>query len=94
MADELASHPANASAAYWLAASARALGDVQGAWDAAEAAWARAPLAPDGGSALREDLDRLMTGGIIPERAKASAQPPAALVAEWERFKDRWKPRP
>ena len=93
MVDELASHPANARAAYWLAASARAQGELQDAWDAAEAAWARAPLAADGGEALREDLDRLMTRGIIPERAKATSQPPATLVAEWERFKDRWKPR-
>ena len=92
MIDELASHPANAKAAYWLAASARAQGELQDAWDAAEAAWARAPLAADGGDALREDLDRLMTKGIIPERAKATSQPPAMLVADWDRFKDRWKP--
>jgi hypothetical protein len=92
MVDELASHPANAKAAYWLAASARAQGELQDAWDAAEAAWARAPLSSDGGEALREDLDRLMTRGIIPERAKATSQPPAMLVADWERFKDRWKP--
>lgn len=92
MEDELASHPANAKAAYWLAASARAQGELQDAWDAAEAAWARAPLAADGGDALRDDLDRLMTKGIIPERAKATSQPPAMLVADWERFKDRWKP--
>jgi len=93
MEDELASHPANAAAAYWLAASARAQGDLLGAWDAAEAAWTRAPLSAGRGAALREDLDRLMTRGIIPERAKATSQPPAILVADWERFKDRWKPR-
>ena len=92
MEDELASHPANAKAAYWLAASTRAQGELQDAWDAAEAAWTRAPLAADGGAALREDLDRLMTRGIIPERAKATSQAPATLVADWERFKDRWKP--
>lgn len=93
MEDELATHPGNPSAAYWLAAAARAQGDVQGAWDAAEAAWTRAPLGSDRGAALRGDLDRLMTRGIIPERAKALSQPPAALVAEWEQFKERWKPR-
>src|SRR5262245_16014722 len=91
MESELASHPANARAAYWLAASARAQGELQDAWDAVEAAWARAPLAADGGGPLRADLDRLMTRGIIPERAKATSQPPAAFVADWERFKDRWK---
>src|SRR5258708_22075989 len=77
MEDELATHPANGSAAYWLAAAGRRQGDVQGAWDAAEAAWARAPLARDGG-ALRAGLDRLMTRGIIPERARALSQPPAS----------------
>jgi len=92
MQDELASHPSNAAAAYWLAAPARAQGDLQAAWDAAEAAWTRAPLAADRAAALRDDLDRLMTQGIIPERAKTTSQPQAALVAEWERFKDRWKP--
>ncbi|HEV3140471.1 MAG TPA: hypothetical protein VGY57_08155 [Vicinamibacterales bacterium] len=91
MEDELATHPANGSAAYWLAAAARAQGDAQAAWDAAEAAWARAPLAADRGAALRADVDRLMTRGIIPERAKALAQPPATLLADWERFKERWK---
>ncbi|HEY6213292.1 MAG TPA: hypothetical protein VIW45_13465, partial [Vicinamibacterales bacterium] len=91
MEDELATHPANPSASYWLAAAARAQGDQQGAWDAVQAAWARAPLAADRGAVLRADLDRLMTRGIIPERAKAVSQPPAALVAEWERFKERWK---
>jgi len=90
MEDEIASHPADASAAYWLAAAARAQGDVQAAWDAVEAAWARAPLARNR-SALRADLDQLMTQGIIPERARALSQPPAQLVADWERFKERWK---
>jgi hypothetical protein len=93
MEEELAAHPANGSASYWLAAAARAQGDAQGAWDAVEAAWTRAPLATGRGAALRADLDQLMTRGIIPERAKALSQPPATLVADWERFKERWKPR-
>lgn len=91
MDDELALRPGNGAAAYWDAAAARAQGDLQAAWDAAEAAWVRAPLAVDGGIHLRDDVDRLMLRGIIPERAKLSGQPPPRLQAEWDQFKDRWK---
>jgi hypothetical protein len=91
MEEELATHPTSSTAAYWLAASARGQGDFQAAWDAAQAAWVRAPLALDRGAALREDLDRLVTRAIIPERAKASSQTPQALASEWEKFKEKWK---
>src|SRR4051812_5650173 len=91
MEDELATHPSSAAAAYWLAAAARAQGDSQAAWNAAQAAWVRAPLTPDHGEALREDLDLLMQRAIVPERAKATAQPPETLRAQWEQFKERWK---
>jgi hypothetical protein len=64
---------------------------VQGAWDAALAAWVRAPLTTDQGAALRADVDRLVLRAIIPDRSKFTAQPPQALTAEWERFKERWK---
>src|SRR5581483_8863543 len=37
MERELADHPGSSAAAYWLAAAARAQGDQQAAWDAAEA---------------------------------------------------------
>lgn len=91
MHDEVAAHPASGTAAYWLAAAARAQGDVQSAWDAAQAGWVRAPLAIDRGAALRADLDRLVLRAIVPDRAKATAQSPEALRAEWERFKERWQ---
>ena len=92
MEEELALHPASSTAAYWLAAAARGHGDLQGAWDAAQAAWVRAPLAADKGAALRADVDRLVLRAIIPERAKASpGQSAQALQQEWERFKERWK---
>ncbi len=87
---ELAPHPGSGAAAYWLAAAARAQGDLQAAWDAAQAGWVRAPLAVDHGAALRADLDRLVTHVIVPERAKILAQPPDNLRGEWERFKERW----
>ena len=88
--DELAQHPSSSAAAYWLAAAARAQGDLQAAWDAAQAGWIRAPLASDHGAELRVDLDRLVTEAIVPERAKVLAQPPDNIRGEWERFKARW----
>jgi hypothetical protein len=91
MEEEVASHPGSGAAAYWLAAAARAQGDLQAAWDAAQAGWVRAPLAVDGGAALRSDLDLLVVRGIVPDRAKVSAQPPDALRLQWEQFKERWK---
>jgi hypothetical protein len=91
MDDELALHQGSSTAAYWLAAAARGQGDPQAAWDAAQAAWVRAPLAGDRGAALRTDVDRLVLKAIIPDRARASSQTPQTLVAEWERFKERWK---
>jgi len=92
MEEELAVHPASGAAAYWLAAAARAQGDVQAAWDAAEAGWVRSALSGgDRGAELRADLDRLVLRGIIPDRAKATAQPPETLRAQWEQFKERWR---
>jgi hypothetical protein len=89
--EELAIYPGSSAAAYWLAASARGQGDLQGAWDAAQAGWVRAPLTADRGAELRADLDRLVTRAIVPERAKVLAQPPDTVRAEWERFKSRWE---
>jgi len=91
MQEEMAYQSSSTAAAYWLAAAARGHGDLQAAWDAAQAAWVRAPLAADKGAALRADVDRLVTLAIIPDRAKTSAQPPQTFQQEWERFKDRWK---
>jgi hypothetical protein len=91
MDEELATHPGSAAAAYWIAAAARAQGDLQAAWDAAQAGWVRARLASDKGVALRADLDRLVIRAIVPDRAKATAQPPETLRADWERFKESWR---
>jgi hypothetical protein len=87
---ELSADPANATASYWLTAAAWGQGDHQAAWDAALAGWVRAPLASDHGAELRGDLDRLVQRGIIPERARALAQPVEVLQAEWDGFKERW----
>ena len=84
---------ASGTAAYWLTAAARAQGDHQSAWDSAQAGWVRSALAGgDRGAALRADLDRLVVRGIVPDRARATAQPPEVLRAQWEQFKERWKP--
>src|SRR5262249_5449371 len=91
MEDELATHPASGTAAYWLAAAARTQGDSQAAWDFAQAGWVRSALAGERGIALRADLDRLMMRGIVPDRARATAQSPEALRAQWEQFKERWR---
>jgi hypothetical protein len=91
MATELATNPASAAGAYWAAAAARGQGDLQAAWDAAQAGWVRAPLTADQGAALRGDLDNLVQRAIIPERARLAAQSVDTLRMEWERFKQRWE---
>jgi hypothetical protein len=90
MRGELSTNPSSAVAAYWLAAAAWGNGDIQGAWDAAQAAWVRAPLTSDQGAALRGDLDRLVRRGIAPDRAKALNAPADKIRADWEAFKEKW----
>jgi hypothetical protein len=90
MALELAVNPTSASAPYWAAAAARGQGDLQAAWDAAQAAWVRAPLTRDRGEALRHDLDVLVQKAIVPERSRIIGRPPESLMAEWEAFKAMW----
>jgi hypothetical protein len=41
---------------------------------------------------VRADLDQLVVRGIVPDRARALAQPVDALRLQWEQFKERWKP--
>jgi tetratricopeptide (TPR) repeat protein len=95
MEEELRREPASAPAGYWIAAASRAAGDLDRAWSAAMAGWIRATLARDRGIALRSDLDKLVTEGIIPDRAAKSAardrrQAAATLTTEWENFKKLW----
>ena len=95
MEQELRRDPASAPASYWLAASARAAGDLDRAWAAASAGWIRAALGRDRGVTLRADLDKLVTQAIIPDRAaKAPArdrrQAVATMAAEWDAFKKGW----
>ena len=89
MTDEIAEYPGSTAAGYWLAAAARASGDLERAWNAALAGWVRATLADDRGAALRADLDRLVMQAIIPDRAaqagpqRRSKEAQAAMTAEW-----------
>lgn len=95
MERELAEDPASSPAAYWLPAALRGSGNLERAWHAAAAGWVSAALGRDGGAALRADIDRLVTRGIIPDRA-ARLQPKdpqpagAVMLAEWEAFKTAW----
>lgn len=95
MEAELRRDSASAPANYWLAAAARAAGDLDRAGAAVSAGWIRASLAPDRGAALRVDLDRLMMQAIIPDRAarlpqRDRRQAQTAMTAEWEAFKQIW----
>ncbi len=94
LARELERDPSLGSAAYWQVVAVRGEGNLDGAWDAAQAAWVRAPLARDRGAALRADLDRIVTQALIPERARRAVRDQdkhaATLRDEWEAFKQRW----
>jgi hypothetical protein len=85
------------SASYWLVIAARGAGDLDGAWYAAQAAWARAALASDRGAALRADIERAVSQALIPERSRRhgpeDAERAEALRLEWEEFKHRWSSR-
>ena len=95
MSSELGEDPGSTPAAYWIVAASRGCGDLDRAWNAALAAWVRAPLARDRGVALRGDLDRLVIQAIAPERAhriapRESKQVLAGMLTEWEAFKTSW----
>jgi hypothetical protein len=96
MNEEIQRDPGSAVANYWLAVSARGAGDIDGAWNSAIAAWVRSTLSPDTTSTLRDDLDRLVTQALIPERSRAVGvrepqEAVAALKTEWELIKQQWK---
>jgi len=96
MTEEIQRDPGSPVANYWLAVSARGAGDIDSAWNSAIAAWVRSTLSPDTTSRLRDDLDRLVTQALIPERSRtlASREPQdaaTALKTEWELIKEQWK---
>ena len=93
---ELATHDWSAPASYWLAAAARGTGDLERAWGAAIAGWVRARGLGARGDALRTDLDRFVTGILLPDRARqsspdADARPALAnLLAQWEEINKKY----
>lgn len=99
METELDRNPLSRTALYWLPSAARGAGDLERAWSAAVASWVRAGALDDEAS-LRDDLDRLMLQGIIPERASQRTRQPldaeatigevASMADEWEGIKRRW----
>ncbi len=93
----LTDDPGSVAANYWLVASARAIGDLDRAWQAAMAAWVRSSLSGDRGATLRGDLDRLVLTSVIPERARETVsvggnerQAADTMVTAWEQFKADW----
>jgi hypothetical protein len=96
MNEEIQRDPGSPVANYWLAVSARGAGDIDGAWNSAIAAWVRSTLSPDTTAGLRDDLDRLVTQALIPERsrtlvARSPQEAVSALRTEWELLKQQWK---
>lgn len=96
MEREQAKNPGSRAASYWLAAGLRAQGDLERAWQAAIAAWVRAPIAGPRAMSLRADIDRLVREGIIPDRGKEAPEAEreareSALRAEWALLKEKWK---
>lgn len=93
---EQAKNPSSRAASYWLVAGLRAQGESERAWQAAIAAWVRAPIAGVRSIALRADIDRLVREGIIPDRSRDAPETDRAtretsLRAEWELVKEKWK---
>ncbi len=96
MEREQAKNPGSKAASYWLVAGLRAQGELDRAWQAAIAAWVRAPIAGPRALGLRTDIDRLVREGIIPDRGKEAPEGErvpreTALRAEWELVKQKWK---
>jgi hypothetical protein len=96
MNEEIQRDPGSPVANYWLAVSARGAGDIDGAWNSAVAAWVRSTLSPETTAGLRDDIDRLVTQALIPERSRTlvSRDPQEAVTAlrtEWELIKQQWK---
>ncbi|NOT26574.1 MAG: hypothetical protein HOP16_10780 [Acidobacteria bacterium] len=96
MEEEVRRDPGSPPANYWLAASARAAGDLDRAWHASVAAWVRAPLRPETAEVLRADIDRFVTEALVPERARIRPEPEvaaatAALLSDWNTLKSQWQ---
>jgi hypothetical protein len=97
--EELERNPLSWPAAYWSVVAARGAGDLDGAWNAAVAAWIRAASQPEG-QQHRDDLNRFVTQTLIPERAQArtgqrldakiTQSEIATLTEQWRAIVEQW----
>lgn len=88
--------PHSAAAAYWRVVALRGEGHLDDAWDAAVAGWARARLMGERAAALRDDLNKIVLEGILPDRVRGltgdeRAATESQLRAEWELVKEKWR---
>ena len=95
MTTELIREPGSGPANYWLVAAAQGAGDLEDAWNTAQASWIRAGFAGSRTQQIRADIDRVVVEGLIPARAarvtgRESNMVVAGMVAEWEAFKNAW----
>jgi hypothetical protein len=99
--DELRADDTSAVAWFWLVAASRGADQLERAWSAAAAGWVRAPALGPRGATLRDDLDRLVTQVIVPERARelasgatgvpADPRPAMSILqGQWEELKRKW----
>jgi hypothetical protein len=96
---ELERRDLSPSAIYWTAASARGVDDVERAWGVAVAGWIRAREMGPAGAKLRDDLDRLVMQGILPERARLLSPADSRsmenfLKMQWDELKAKWEKAP
>jgi hypothetical protein len=93
---ERAAREDSASAAYWIAAGARGAGDFERAWGAAIAGWIQGRYLGASGEKLRTDLDDLVRGVLLPERARDLVPDDprpmlGQLLDQWDALKARYK---
>lgn len=102
MRDELVRNPLSRPGIYWTVVSARGVGDLEGAWNAAIAGWIRAG-SHAGGAEVRAELERFVGQTLIPERAQArtgerldskvTVGEIASLTDVWREIIGRWRPK-
>ena len=84
---------------YWLAVAARGVDDLDRAWGAASAGWARARFLGSRSVTLRAGLDSFVTQVLLPERAKEAVAAEGGdvktalttLEAKWTDWKTKWQ---
>ena len=96
MNEEIQRDPGSPVANYWLPVSARGVGDLDRAWEASGAGWARSVLSSETWFPVREDLDRFVTYVLVVERSRSRnglEQPEAmrAMLEDWEELRQQWK---